>query len=234
VAEYVSVGKDSVGLLRDLMIFILAVMLLLFPKVLNDTLVNAGFEEGSLVGFKWKSRLLNSDQALKDARFALDRMRVQNDSLSKALAAAQLQLTDTVLRRRIARVQTANQQLATSVSQVQRSVNHTIAASAPVVQEAQQAVAGNGEWVVVFGGDPTLRAAQYETQRVSALLKIPNTAVYLRQGSYRSVSIADTRAEADQVVLVARTRRPDAYVVNLTTWCPRRESRGAYQECVSP
>ena len=48
------IGKDLFALLRDFSLFLLAALLLLFPAQLNDILMRAGFEEGSVVGFKWK------------------------------------------------------------------------------------------------------------------------------------------------------------------------------------
>jgi len=68
LAASVSLGKDLVALLRDGAIFVLALLLIVFPLQFNSILVNAGFEEGSLVGFKWKSTLVESDRALKDAQ----------------------------------------------------------------------------------------------------------------------------------------------------------------------
>ena len=61
-------GKNGLALLRDLMLFVLVVLLLLFPDKLNDILTRSGFDEGSIVGFKWKAKLIDSDLALKEAR----------------------------------------------------------------------------------------------------------------------------------------------------------------------
>lgn len=51
-------------------------------------LSDAGFEEGNLVGFKWKPKLLNSDAALKEAQALIVDLREQNNNMSKALADA--------------------------------------------------------------------------------------------------------------------------------------------------
>jgi hypothetical protein len=54
----VSLGKDAVALFRDGSLLILAVLLVVFPRKFNRILVDAGFEEGSVVGFRWKSKLV--------------------------------------------------------------------------------------------------------------------------------------------------------------------------------
>ena len=82
----VALGKDLVSLLRDFAIFVLALLLLVFPGQFNSILVNAGFEEGSLVGFKWKSKLVESDNALKEAQSTIAVLQASNDELVKALA----------------------------------------------------------------------------------------------------------------------------------------------------
>ena len=55
ISGAIAVWKDLVSLLRDSGLLLLVVLLVAFPTTLNSVLVKAGFEEGSFVGFKWKS-----------------------------------------------------------------------------------------------------------------------------------------------------------------------------------
>src|SRR5947207_6195399 len=57
VERTVAVSKDIIVVLRDATLLGLAGLLLVFPARFNDLLVSAGFEEGSIVGFKWKAKL---------------------------------------------------------------------------------------------------------------------------------------------------------------------------------
>jgi hypothetical protein len=84
----VSLGKDAVALLRDGALFVLAALLIVFPNTFNAILVNAGFEEGSVVGFKWKSKLVESDRTLQKAKATIDELQGKNDQLVAALAEA--------------------------------------------------------------------------------------------------------------------------------------------------
>jgi hypothetical protein len=233
-SKFVALGKDLVALLRDLALFILALLLLFFPTTFNSVLSNAGFEEGSFVGFKWKPKLLNSDAALKESQALITDLKEQNGKLSKALGEAQSKLNDPVLKEQYAKLEEANKQLSVASSKVETSVASTIASNAPLVEKVQTSVDTNTKWGVVFSGDATLDAAKYEVETVAPKLGIPNASIYFRQGSYRSVSVVDSRPEADQVLPKAKQRRADAYIVNISNWCPNSTEKNGYRECASP
>ena len=94
---------------------------------------------------------------------------------------------------------------------------------------------GPATWGVVFGGDSTLDAARSEVDVAARKHGIPNAAIYLRSGSYRSVAVGSADRSAAQAILGrARQRRADAYIVNMNSWCPHPAARDGYTECVSP
>jgi hypothetical protein len=132
----IATSKDLMSLLRDLSLLVLAVLLLIFPKTFNTLLVDAGFEEGSIVGFKWKATLIDSDAALKDAQTTISRLQSQNDELAKALAESSSEVSDASLKERMTKLEQKNNQLRISSGQVQSSVAQTISASAPLVEKA--------------------------------------------------------------------------------------------------
>lgn len=232
ISTFVGIGKDVVALLRDSALFILALLLLVFPGKFNAILVSAGFEEGSIVGFKWKSGLVQSDNALKEAQVTITDLRAQLDKMSKALAEAQEKLSDPSLKDNISRLQEENKQLNIASSRVEATVQSTIDSNAPLVGRIPSAA--NTRFGVVFSGDTTLEKALYEVETVAPKLGIPNASVFFREGMYRSVSVVDDRTTADQVLSKARRRRGDAYIVNMRSWCPRAVENKGYQDCVSP
>ena len=87
---------------------------------------------------------------------------------------------------------------------------------------------------VVFGGDTSLEQASHEVKVTAPRLEIPNATIYLRQGSYRSVSVVKSRAQAEQVLLAAQKKRADAYLVSFSKWCPNSQEKTGYRECVIP
>ena len=229
----IGVGKDAVALLRDLALFVLALLLLIFPGTFNGVLTKAGFEEGSLVGFKWKSKLVESDATLKEARTTITDLKAQLDKSSQALAEAQAKLNDSSFKDSLAKLEEENKKLNAASAEVEVSIANTIASNAPLVEKAQTNVSSNAGWGVVFSGDATLDKARYEVTVVAPRLGIPNASVYFRQNSYRSVSVVESRTEAEQILPKAKQRRADAYIVNLSTWCPEAADKDGYHECVN-
>jgi hypothetical protein len=233
ISGAIAVWKDVVSLLRDSALLLLAILLIAFPTTLNSVLVSAGFEEGSFVGFKWKSKLVDSDAALKEARTTISDLQKKNDEMAKVLAEVGARINDSSLKKTIAKLEQENKQLMTSTQQVQASVSNTIASNAPLVDKALSVTSAN-KWGVVFSGDSTLESAKYEVDVVAPKLGLPNPSIYFRQGSYRSVSVVDDKQQADQILPKAKMRRQDAYIVNMSTWCPRFNQKTGYFECTAP
>lgn len=231
VSHLVTLGKDTVGLLRDAALLVLVILLLIFPASLNDVLVRAGFEEGSLAGFKWKKQLVQSDKALVDANATISDLKSQLEKTSNALSEAQARIDDQGLRASLSKLATENQQVGDASAKVQASAQSTIASGASLVDKAQAAMSSKTSWAVVFGGDVSVNAAQDEIDR-AVKRGIGATAILFRQGSYRSVAFADSRSDAEQILGLARTFRSDAYVVSMSSWCPQRRDNGTYSECV--
>ena len=233
--ELTALAKDLVSVLRDSALFILALLLLVFPTSFNSLLTKAGFEEGSLVGFKWKANLLDSDTALKEARATITDLKTQLDKTSQALAEAQTKLNDPTLNEKLAKLQEENKQVTNSSARVEASVSNTIAANAPLVEKAQTAVSNSGSWGVIFSGDTKIDDARYEAKTVAPKYGIPNPVIFLdKNGSYRCVSVVQSRSEAEQILPKARQRRADAYIVNMANWCPTSTDKGEYRECAVP
>lgn len=234
VSRAVATGKDGFALLRDAALAILAVLLILWPQAFNNILVNAGFEEGSFAGLKWKSKLSETDKALVSAQSTIADLKAQIDKLNAALAEAKPQVTSTDLKAQISSLEQSNTQLSAASSKVQASVQSTISGNAPYVQKLQSAIGSTAVWGVVLGGDTNLDGAKHEAQVAAPRLGITNAAIYYRQGSYRTVAIAPDRTQAEQFLEKAKGGRSDAYIVNMATWCPAKADKDGYIECANP
>lgn len=230
VERWMAIGKDLFALLRDGALFVLAVLLLFFPQSLNDVLTNAGFEEGSIVGFKWKARLVESNDALTTAKATIESLQLQLKHSNDALAAATSAVPSGELRTRIESVERSGRQLEERSAGASEMVGSTISANAPLVERAQAASAGAGAQVVVMGSDRTLEAARDEVRRANRA-GIENVSVYLRNGYFATITVVDSRDRADEVVRIARGFRPDAYVARLSAWCVRPMAREGFTEC---
>lgn len=227
----VAIGKDLVALLRDAMLLLLAVLLIGWPGTINGILTEAGFEEGSFAGLKWKAKLEQSDETLVKAQSVIADLKEQNDQLNQALSAAKSQLSDGAAKANITRLEQLNTQVVASSSSAQASVEAAIAANAPLVQKIQAAAGTSTTWGVVYGGDRDIAAARYEVQTIARKLDLGGAAIYYRQGSYRSVATATDRVQAEQLLDRAKQRRQDAYIVNLSTWCKNPVEKDGYTAC---
>lgn len=233
VSRQLALGKDLIALLRDAALFVLAFLLIAFPTSFNTLLTKAGFEEGSLVGFKWKNKLVDSDAALKEARATITDLKDQLAKTSGALAEVQSNSNDPALNEKIARIQEENKQLEAATTKVEQAVSNTIALSDEFVEKAQTGINPASGWGVVYGGDTKLKDAEYEIG-IAPQKGIPNVSIYLRDGYYRSVSVSQNKSLAEQVLAKAKLRRSDAYIVDMSKWCPTVTEKTGYRECIKP
>ena len=135
-------------------------------------------------------------------------------------------------------------QLATTqvLARSRMTVAAATAATANVEEAAQstrQAVqslprsAVNAGYAVVFGADTNLGQARDQLAAVKRA-GLPEGQIFQRQRMYRSVLTYPTQAAAAEALphvrIVNRYAR-DAYVVNLSNWCPNPTPRGGYLDC---
>ena len=228
--QAIAIGKDVFALLRDGSLFLLAVLLLFFPTQLNSVLTSAGFEEGSIVGFKWKARLVETDDALKAAFATIESLQAQLKQANDTLAAANAVVPSGDLKERIQRVEQAGRDVAATSDGATDAARSTIAANAPLVDQVQQSVAVSGGWAVVFGSDKTLAAARDEIARATRA-GIQGAGIYMRNNYFASMSVVATREQAAEYLQIARVFRPDAYITRFATWCTSPSQRDGYVAC---
>lgn len=137
LSRTLALGKDFFSLLRDGALFGLAVLLIAFPNQLNAVLVSAGFEEGSVVGFKWKSKLVQSNDALQQAQATIASLQTKNRELLDALAEANSKAQDPELLKRATALEEENRRENNRTDEVQAIVANTLDANEPLVQKAR-------------------------------------------------------------------------------------------------
>jgi hypothetical protein len=226
-------GKDLVAMLRDGLLLLMAVLLISLPETFNSILVRAGFEEGSFAGIKWKKKLTESDDALLKAQATIADLTAQNQKLSEALSGTKGQVASADTKAYIGRLEQLNARVASMSEHTQQAVRKSLAANTPFVEKIHGALGTAVTWGVVYGGDATLEAAQYEVETIAPKLGLTNARVYHRQGSYRSVATTTDRSKADEMLKATRERRADAYLVKMGDFCPDPAEQKGYFECTS-
>jgi hypothetical protein len=230
IAAAIDVAKNLFALLRDIALAALAVLLLIFPTTFNDRLTQAGFEEGSFAGLKWKAKLVESDAGLKEARVQINDLSGQLKLTSEKLREAETKLNDPKFKAEVAKLELDTKSLNAAAEKVATNVSSIISSNAPLVERAQSS--NDSKWGVIYGGDAKLELAKYEVEVIAPKLGIPNASILVdKNGSYRSVSIVDSNEEARQVLIKAKQRRQDAYIVRMSSWCPNRVQKDGYQLC---
>ncbi len=230
LAGLIATGKDLVALLRDALLLLLGVLLILWPAAINGMLVAAGFEEGSFAGLQWKARLTQFDGSLVKAQALIADLKDQNERLNQALTQARAQGASPAG----ADMDRLNQALAAKTDRVQSALSTSVSANSALVQQTQSQAGQSTTWGVVYGGDRTLTEASYEVGTIAPKLGLANAAAYLRQGSYRSVATSTDRLQAAQMLKKAQERRADAYLVDMSSWCPDPAQKDGYLECPAP
>ena len=242
--DWVALGKDLVALLRDAMLVFVFLLLILNPSFISGRLAAAGFEEGTIAGFKWKNRattfgkeLQNLTEELKDARDVIARQAATIEQNQQTLARLQAAATNPAVKERLAQLGQVNDRAKALSVQARADLGATLSQAAPVIAQAQQVIDPGAEWAVVFSGDRKLAEAQYEIARARRA-GLSDPTLLLRKGVYRGIVPVASRDQADAVLAQVRQlqadarRRQDAYLVNLASWCPKQEHAGAAIRCV--
>ncbi|WP_163833444.1 hypothetical protein [Spartinivicinus ruber] len=168
LADAVATGKDLIAMLRDAALLLIAILLIGWPQKVNSILVEAGFEEGSFAGMKWKAKLTQSDEVLIEAQAIITDFREQNKKLGVTLTELRQQMTSTETKEKLAKLDQQNELLLTSSAQVQQKVTNTTSANALLVKQAQTITGETGKWGVVYGGDSILEDAKYEINTIAS------------------------------------------------------------------
>lgn len=231
--HWIAIGKDLLGLLRDLMLVVLFLMLVLAPAFVGSRLEEAGFVKGSMMGFDWQARSKILGKTSRELEQALEEARRQLKLQADTIAANQKVISQLALR--AGNASTVQQMTEENAAVLERSravdaaTAKALQRTAPVVEQAR-VTAGDSLWAVVLAGDQQPAAAQYEVERARRR-GLKGAQLFLRQGWYRTVVPVADRAAAAPVLDIARRREASAYLVDLRAWCPVRSVQSGVTVC---
>jgi hypothetical protein len=143
LASGVAIAKDAFALLRDCALFAAAILLLVFPATFNSILTNAGFEEGSFAGLKWKRQFYDTDTALRTAQDTITSLQAQNAELLKAITESKSGTLDAKQRDELEKLASASRATTEAAKQVQASVGATLATNEPLVDKARAVISAD-------------------------------------------------------------------------------------------
>ncbi len=230
MANGLSNTKEIIAILKDVLIFLLIMLILIFPSKFKDYLLAAGVTKVNWGGVEWQPSLASSDLNLKDAKLTIGDLSHRLDSSNRLLIRIKDFIPNGPMKAEIVSANSKNVSTLSEIKNVQSAIQHTISSNAVIVNKVQDELNNGGVWGVVFASDASIEAAQDEI-RYAKSHNIPNTSIYLRHGSYASVSVVNTKDEANQVLKKAGIRRSDAFIVPMETWCPNANSKNGYLDC---
>ena len=230
--------QASLDFTKSILLFLLVLAFVVYPKALWFVFERAGLNvtEFEIFGAK----LTRTQEAAVDLETALKQAVLDNQSLQEKLASTQSSLSeasrclsDVESLRNCTRNPELIKQLKVDEAAVAQSrqmatssaaaATATLRSNAAVLQESLAKVSSRpSSWGIIFGGDVSRRAAEAE---VAKARDAPTLAIYLKERSYRSVAVFDTRSAAEDWLPRLKKINPGAYVVVLGRWCQNPEQR---------
>jgi hypothetical protein len=135
----VALTKDIFSLLRDAVVFVGLVLLLIFPRFINQTLSNAGITEIDNGIIKWQSQLAKTTDQLKVANDTIANLQAKTQNLDAQTTPAVLTSATPEQKQAIEAARQQVQIAATAAAQVQQNNQTTIHASSVLLSQAATA-----------------------------------------------------------------------------------------------
>lgn len=227
----ISASKDIIAMIKDILALLLLGFILIYPEKFKNYLISAGVTKVSWGGVEWQPQLSKADISLKDANLTIGTLSHRLDSSMNLLSRISESTSNESLKKEIDTLNNKNEKVLSETQIAQTAIKQTIKANAPIVNKVQDDLNEGGKWGVVWSGDATLDGAAYE-MLYAKKNSIPNGAIYFRHGSYRSVAVMDSKTQANEILIKAKQRRADAYIVPMEVWCPVSNPKKGFLECV--
>lgn len=236
IDTWTETGKNMLALLRDLMLVVLFLMLLFVPAVIGERLAAAGFEEGELLGFKWKKKAEEYGDAakklqvqLEEANRTIEGQKQQLDRASRQLEDVQSEIADPASAQRVEQTVQASREVLARTDVTQQRVARTLTTVQPTVVDARATLANRPETGIVLSSDKTLDEARFEARK-AAKAGFPGVGIYQYKGIYATISLPESDARR-WLSLAQRNMRQDAFAVKMSEYCPATVTEKGYTRC---
>ena len=223
--------KNTITILREVLLVVVLVLLILFPRVVNTRLLTAGFTKADIAGLHWESVQRASEQA-GEASQQIQTANTKIDSVQKDLDTLAARTTNPEVKTEVNRLKGELEQSAQSTKNAETRLQNSLAIQESALQSARpQGAADTGLWGAVISSNKNLDYAEKERERVQQL-GYRDTRIYYRDSWYRPVIVFPSVAEAQATLPTLRAATRDtAYLVEISKWCPTSEktSQGILQ-----
>ena len=101
VAQFSAMMKDLVAILRDTVIFLIFMLLLFAPGIINERLTAAGFTKGNIAGFEWQAQIKSAAETTKTAGQTIEQATENYDQLIERINELEKQVNDPGVQREL-------------------------------------------------------------------------------------------------------------------------------------
>jgi hypothetical protein len=219
-------ARNTLAVLRELMLVMVLILLVLFPKVVNSLLLTAGFTKADIAGLHWESVQKASEQA-GEASQQIQSATQRIDSVQKDLETLAARTNDPSVKTEVNRLKTELNQSSQTTKNADTDLQASLATQESVLQTARsQNAVGTGAWGAVVSSDKDLQEAQFEVKKAQQV-GYQNTRLYDRQNWFRTVIEFASAADAQAALPALRAKiRNTTYLVEMVKWCPEKTDDG--------
>ncbi len=234
---WLTMSKDAIAVIRELVLLLLVALLLLWPKVINVRLQDAGFTKADMMGLHWEKQIEAAATQTGEARQRVETIEHRIDSVRNGLQAISSTSTDPIVKKEVERLTSVLDSSLQSarVAGLDLKKGQRIQEKLLLQTPSMELSANDrdGSWAIVISGDRRLGEAEFEAVRARKL-GYDSVMLFNRENWIRTVIPFSDKESAQTALQGVRTRvRETAYLVNLDDWCsaPRRNSRTGVYEC---
>jgi chromosome segregation ATPase len=231
---FLATSRSVLALFRESAIIFLIVFILIWPDALQNILKRAGFSELDLGFLKWQKEIEAAKQDAQDANQIL--AQVQKDITETKESIEVIKNTADLkpdTREEINKLTVKLEKSSDATTLARDNLQQNIALQNRIINEYQSAIpAETGPWAILVGADKDEKGARYEFKKFKES-GFDNVQIYIKSGWYRTAIVFDHRDNARRALSRIKEEIESAYIVNLTTWCPRSAEKeaGIVYEC---
>jgi len=231
---FLATSRSVLALIRESSIIILILVVLLWPDALQNVLKRAGFSELDLGFLKWQKEIEAAQQDAQDANQIL--AQVQKDISDTKESIETIKNTPDLkpeTREEINKLSLKLDESYKATTLARGNLQQNIAVQGRIINEYQQnAPVEKGPWAILVGADKDEESARHELEKFHRR-GFENTQIYVKSGWYRTIVVFEDHGVAEEQLGVIKEIAESAYIINLSTWCPRsiEKEPGVLFEC---
>ena len=199
--------KDVTSTVRDVLLLGLFILLLTWPKFINDRLATAGFTKGSIAGFEWETQLKSSTEQTKAAGETVQKANENYSDLVARLNDLEHKVTDPAVKSEVKSLGQAAEKSRLEIETADNTLKRSLATQQQIVASiAPSSVADTG-WI--FAGRLTEDKTAWDpadppTVSPSPLSFSPGTRLTVHDDVYLRADASTNAHTVGQILGVAR------------------------------